>query len=111
MNKKKLVILMGALGISVFFLLWFGNFGEKVKIRESEKIIEKISDYQRKNGHLPNSLKDIGIEEKLEGPFFYTQWDSVNYMLYFTTGVGESMNYYSDTKEWDYRLRGMGEYK
>lgn len=27
------------------------------------------------------------------------------------TGVGESMNYYSDTKEWDYRLRGMGEYK
>lgn len=98
---------MGALGISVFFLLWFGNFGEKVKIREGEK----ISDYKMKNGDLPNSLKDIGIEEKLEGPFFYTQWDSVNYMLYFSTGVGESMNYYSDTKEWDYRLRGMGEYK
>jgi hypothetical protein len=47
----------------------------------------------------------------MEGPLFYEKRDSVNYMVYFGTSLGESMIYYSDTKEWDYRLRGMGEDK
>jgi hypothetical protein len=33
--------------------------------------------------------------------------DSANYIVYFGTSLGESMVYYSDTKEWDYRLRGF----
>jgi len=60
---------------------------------------------------LPTGLSELGIEEKMEGPFYYVKWDSINYMLYFVTaGVGESMNYYSDTKEWTSQLRGMGEH-
>ncbi len=79
----------------------------KKMIRDGNKIVEKIENYKSINNELPSSLEDIGIKETMEGPFFYEKKDSIYYMIWFGTYVGESMYYYSDTKEWDYRLRGM----
>lgn len=101
--KRKTVFIFVLLIITSFlvYFFYFNNTEEKGLIDQGNVIVEKIESYKLKKGHLPNSLNDIGIEEKMEGPFYYTRWDSVNYILYFTrAGVGESMNYYSDTKEW-----------
>jgi len=76
--------------------------------KQGDELIKKIEDYKEESGKLPKTLEDLGIKETLDGPLFYVKCDSVNYMIYYGTTLGESMYYYSDTKEWDYRLRGMG---
>jgi hypothetical protein len=99
--------------IFLFFILVIvvinGCNSKKSLKEQGNDLIEKIEDYKKKNGCLPERLGDIGVEEKMEGPFYYWKVDSVNYMIWYCTTVGESMTYYSDTKEWDYRLRGMGD--
>lgn len=78
---------------------------------QGNELVKKIELYKERNGELPKTIEDVGIKETLEGPLFYVRCDSANYMVYYGTTVGEGMYYYSDTKEWDYRLRGMGENK
>ena len=75
--------------------------------KKGNHIVTKIENYREENGHLPNNLEVLGIKETLEGPLYYEKVDSINYMVWFGTTLGESMIYYSDTEEWDYRLRGM----
>lgn len=87
------------------------SYSDKKLIKQGDELVLKIEGFKAEKGYLPNSLEDIGIKETLEGPLFYVKWDSINYMVYFGTSLGESMIYYSDTKEWDYRLRGMGRKK
>jgi hypothetical protein len=38
---------------------------------------------------------------------FYSKWDSVNYLVWYGTDLGESMTYYSDSKKWEERQRGF----
>lgn len=80
---------------------------ENKLIKQGDELVLKIEKYKEEKGHLPNSIEDVGLNETMEGPLFYVRMDSVNFMVYFGTSLGESMIYYSDTKEWDYRLRGM----
>ena len=81
---------------------------EKELIEKGDELVLKIENFKTENGFLPSDLEDLGIEETLEGPLFYEKVDSVNYVVWFGTTLGESMIYYSDTQEWDYRLRGIG---
>lgn len=106
--KKVLTFtLLGITSLLVYFF-YFGATQEERLIDQGNLIVEKIESYKLKQGRLPNSLNDIGIEEKMEGPLYYTRWDNVNYIVYFTkAGVGESMNYYSDTKKWSDVHRGF----
>ena len=96
-------------GLVIFFLIIAVGCGnsEKKLIKQGDELVSKIEEYKEQKGYLPNSIEDVGIKETMEGPLFYVRMDSVNYMVYFGTSLGESMIYYSDTKEWDYRLRGM----
>jgi hypothetical protein len=90
-------------------------------------IVEKIELYKNANGFFPNSLQDIGYDEGLgikgeyvcyeanifsvpsitviNGKIFcYQRVDSVNYMVWFGTTLGEGIYYYSDTQQWEDRL-------
>lgn len=106
--KKIVLKILFSLSLVVLFAC---SNSEKKLIKEGDKLVQRIEKYKTKNGHLPSSIEDLGIKETMEGPLFYVPMDSVNYMVYFGTSLGESMIYYSDTKDWDYRLRGMGEDK
>jgi len=96
----------------MLLLAFFGcnsaNEREQELIQQGDELVVKIEEYKKQNEELPNRLKDLGIEETMDGPLFYEKEDSINYIVWFGTGVGEGMYYYSDIKEWDYRLRGMG---
>ncbi len=106
----RIVVLKGL--VLLFSIVMIGcDNAEKKLMKKGDELVVKIEKYKVENGHLPNSLESLGIKETMEGPLFYEKRDSVNYMVYFGTSLGESMIYYSDTKEWDYRLRGMGEDK
>ncbi len=93
------------------FILFFScsNYEHNKEIGNS--IVEKIEIYKVKQGYLPNSLKDINQEEVINKVLFcYEKVDSTNYMVWFGTTVGEGVYYYSDSKQWENRLREMKKY-
>lgn len=69
-------------------------------IEQGDKLVSKIEAYQRTNNHLPNSLSDIGITEKLEGPFFYDRKTNDQFQLWFGVELGESCIYDSSRRTW-----------
>jgi hypothetical protein len=78
--------------------------------KAGNNIIEKIESYKNINGFLPNTLQDIGQDEIIDNVLFcYQKKDSVNYIVWFGTTVGEGIYYYSDTQQWEDKLREMKE--
>ena len=70
-------------------------------IRQGNELVKKIETYKKENGRLPNSMSDVGIDEKEDSPLHYEKKDSVNYIISFGTSLGESKIYYSDSKKWE----------
>lgn len=103
---KKIIVIY----LIVLLLVSFSSCrnSDKSLIKQGNKLVEKVEEYKKDTGKLPSELKDLGIKETMEGPLFYEKKDSINYIIWFGTTLGESMIYYSDTKEWDYRLRDVG---
>jgi hypothetical protein len=71
------------------------------KEKSGEQIIAKIEAYKKQNGHLPNNLNDIGVIEKEEGPIFYKKQTDTTYLIYYGGGLGESIIYNFETKQWE----------
>ncbi len=102
-NKKIKKIIALSFGlILVFILIYFGirMIGNITLEIQGNKIVKQIEEYKVKNGKLPSSLNEIGIQETEAGPWFYEKRDSINYVLFYPLGFDNSKNYYSQTKEW-----------
>lgn len=69
-------------------------------IEEGNRVVAKIEAFRNQRGKLPDSLQEIGIEEKLEGPLFYEKTGDNEYRLWFGTELGESVTYNSKTRKW-----------
>lgn len=67
---------------------------------EGNQVIAKIESFKKDTDRLPNSLKDIGIEEKEEGPVYYRKTSDTTYKIWFGTSLGESVAYDSEKREW-----------
>ena len=68
-------------------------------------VICKIKEYEKREGHIPNSLLDIGIVEHEEMPLYYDKRDSTTFILWFGTSLGASKTYYSDSNKWEDGIR------
>lgn len=72
-------------------------------------LVKAIEEYRKTNDSLPNSLQEVGQNEIIDDVLFcYEKVDSINYMVWFGTTLGEGIYYYSDTKKWEDKLRKMG---
>jgi hypothetical protein len=76
-------------------------------MEEGNALVEKIETFKTKNGRLPNSLEDIGMEEKDGDVVYYTKKDSLHYIVFFGVSMDESKIYFSDSKRWEDRYRKM----
>lgn len=47
--------------------------------KEGDQIVGKIQAFEQKENRLPDSLTELGIEEKLEGPIFYRKISDQRY--------------------------------
>lgn len=104
MKKISLIIL------SLLFVFLFSCSYKEQNKKTGNAIIEKIELYKRTNGRLPNSLQDIKQSEVINDvQFCYEKVDSTKYMIWFGTTLGEGIYYYSDTRQWENRLRKMGD--
>ncbi len=70
-------------------------------MEKGNKLIEKIELFKKENGKLPESLTELRIKEKEEGPLYYSKLDSIKYIVWFGTELGESKTYYSHSKKWE----------
>ena len=100
----------------VLCLLSCSSYIEKNK-RTGNLIIERIDQYKKDNGHLPDQINYVDSEYEfldfqndstvvsvleIDGEVFcYERIDSINYMFWFGTTLGEGIYYYSDTKTWE----------
>jgi hypothetical protein len=65
----------------------------------SDAIVLKVEDFKRANGHLPNSLREVGVEESESCPCYCKTKDN-GYLVWYGTTLGHSDTYDSRTKEW-----------
>lgn len=78
--------------------------------KNGNEIIWRIEEHRKAYDTLPYSLQEIGQKERFNGVLFcYEKVDSIHYMVWFGTTLGEGIYYYSDTKRWEERLRKIGE--
>ena len=107
-NKSlKFVILSVTIICFAIYILSIKDQREKILRNRGIEIVNLIKLYKIENSKLPNSLNDLGIEESEEGPVFYVKLDSLNYIVYYGTSLGESIIFYSDINSWVDRARRM----
>jgi hypothetical protein len=98
MSKLKKTFIFFLLGLLVFVSYMYILHNNMIK--NGNIIVAKIESYKKLNKKLPNSIEQIGIQETLEGPFFYDLIDSTTYEVSFGLTLGESAVYNSHKKQW-----------
>lgn len=77
---------------------WTREAGLRV---QADNVIERVEEFRKKYGKLPNRLGDLGIAEKLEGPIYYSRDSDSDYVVWYGQSLGESVTYYSKEKKWN----------
>lgn len=112
MNKKGLFFVSTILILSLLVVIWYAFYfrsNREIKLmKEGERIVNKVEEYKKTNDRLPNSLSEIGIEER-EGfnVLYYYKRDSINYTVSFPISAEKHKFYYSDSKKWEDGYRDM----
>ena len=70
------------------------------RIEKGNEIVNKIENFRRENGKIPESLTELGIEVKEEGPIYYRKESGSRYVVWLGRELGESVTYDSDIHEW-----------
>lgn len=89
------------IALLIFTLSCTNPFRENHLIEKGNQVVIQIEIFKRSNGRLPESLSEIGQEEKLEGPIYYRKETDTKYILWFGAELGESITYNSDTNTWE----------
>ena len=85
----------------ILFLLLFIHSCTDKREQIGESIYLKVIQYQKTNGHLPDKLNDLGIEDKTEGLVYYQKQTDSTFIIYYGGGLGESIVYDPKTKKWN----------
>ncbi len=83
------------------------NNYEKKMVKIGNGIVEKIELYKKENDTLPINLTQLAVDSLLYEKICYNKFDSINYIVWIGTVLGESYIYYSDTKTWEKSYRGF----
>ena len=96
--SKPIVILSFVFGILI--LSSCDSYEEQKEY--AEQIIEKVEAFRTKSDRFPKNIEELGLEEKMEGPAYYSLVNDSTYIVWYgINGVGNSMVYHSDSKTWN----------
>ena len=73
--------------------------------RVGDELVNRIEDFRVANDSLPYSLYEVVDTIIYNTLFCYEKVDSLNYIIWYGTTLGEGVYYYSDTKQWEKKLR------
>lgn len=65
------------------------------------KLIGQVEQFRKQHDRLPESAAEMGIQQDESGPVFYQKQSANHYIVWYGTGVGESMVYDSDVGHWN----------
>jgi hypothetical protein len=88
------------LALSLILASCVGDSREHLLMREGDEIVKGIESFRKENQRLPESLSEIGVEEKEEGPIYYAKKSDMRYVVWFGMELGESVTYDSETRKW-----------
>jgi hypothetical protein len=74
--------------IIIIILLVISCDQYKLKKSFAKNIIKNVEEYLNKNSHLPDTVKDIGFEEKLDSLAYYKKISEYEYIVWGTV-LGE----------------------
>ena len=73
MNRTRSIV------FALLLLCTFSCTDYKEDLKEKGNvIIAEVEAFKKKEGRLPNSLSELGYEERLDGPLYYIKEDSLN---------------------------------
>jgi hypothetical protein len=92
-----------AVGVSVWWARdpGFLHFRYASEISEGNRLVTRIDDFRKTTGRLPDSLSDLGIRETESSLLHYRRVSSNQYVIWFGTSLGESMQFDSQTRRWE----------
>jgi hypothetical protein len=65
------------------------------------EVYNKIENFRQSNGRVPESLREINVEEKMEGPIYYQRETDSTYILYYGGTLGESIVLDTVSGKWE----------
>jgi hypothetical protein len=68
--------------------------------RAGDQIVSRVEAFRTSHRHLPETLKDVGIDDP-DLKVFYRKISDDEYCVWFGTSLGESETYSSRTKKWE----------
>ena len=104
MKKSILILLASTLSLLFFYIFYLRDYRDNRIKKEAIILLSELEEYKTKNGKYPTSLESAGLFSPTNGKdelFYNLSKDSLNYMISYGDGLGESMVYYSDTKKWE----------
>lgn len=104
--KKMFIVYCILFSLTVFHSC-LGRYINK-NMKKGDEIVQRIEDYKAAHDSLPNKLLDVVQSEYVgEVLFCYEKESDSSYTVWFGTTLGEGMYYYSDSKQWENKLRSM----
>lgn len=109
-NEIRNIILSSIICLTILlFGIWcfyISKERERQIMREGQVLIERIDDYIKTNKKVPESLREIGIDDSaVDFPFYYSKLDSI-YSLTIVQDFHDPFEcgktYYSNSKKWKY---------
>lgn len=69
--------------------------------RDAEEMVNKVEAFRTSNGHLPDSLAQLGLKEVEEGPVYYRRETDTSFIVWYGRELGESRTYHSVSRSWE----------
>lgn len=107
MKRVIIIALILVISSALIYFLLHRNSREDILKKRGDELIEKIEKYKFEQGVLPDNLAAIGVNETDDFPLYYQKYDSLNYIIWFGTSLGESITYFSDSKRWEEHFRAI----
>jgi len=92
-----LALVLCVLGLFLWRPVWLFYWG---KFRTGNEIVSRIEAFRTREGHLPETLRDVGFDDP-DSKLFYRLISSDEYCVWFGTSLGESETYSSRSKQWE----------
>lgn len=73
------------------------------KEQHAKMLIDRVEEFKRERGRLPENAAEMGIEELMDNLAFYKKENDLTYIVWYGQDLGESIVYRSKTKKTERR--------
>jgi hypothetical protein len=84
--------------VAMLIVIWW--WLSDPRMHQAKVVIDRLEAFQKDHGHLPDSLKEIGIASDESGPVYYQRHNDGSYIVWYGLSLGHSEVYDSRIRKW-----------